>query len=267
MYKDTYVQASDFADQIIAGALDTTPRGAEDSRTSFKGLARRRVDDMEGAMQSVAEMTSPSNAKPYSAANTIAGAIAAIRKDKAAIIDSEGSTGGYDSDTVPAVGADALQKLADKTEGGGDYNTLYGFSNKPGKKFSNVQVTNMTLGDLYKFSSTSNEYGQWVKSVDRKGKVATPMGRYQFVGSTLQEVANKMGLPADTKFTPEVQDKLFVFHARSLLAKTNDINKKRAIMRGTWDGFNKVSDSELDYAINQLTASTRPQKKPQGMLE
>lgn len=264
MYKDTYVQASDFADQIIAGALDTTPRGTEDSRTAFKGLARRRVEDMDNAMQSVAEMTSPKNSPAYSAANTIASAIASIRKDKAAIIDSEGSTGGFGSDTIPLTGSDALKGLADKTEGGGDYNTLYAFSNKDGKKFSNVKITNMSLGDLYKFSATSGEYGQWVKGVN-KGVLATPMGRYQFVGSTLQDVANKMGLPTDTKFTPEVQDKMFVFHARDLLSRTNDIARKRDIMRNTWVGFKNVPDSELDYAINQITMSTRPKPKVSGI--
>ena len=267
MYANTYLDASTFADQIIASARDTSPEGSDASRSAYKGLARRRVEDMKGAMQQVAEITSPAateKAKPYSAAESMANYIASIRKDKAALLDSEGSTGGVGSDTIPLTGSAALQGLADRTEGGGDYNTLYAFSNKDGKKFSNVKITNMSLGDLYKFSATSGEYGQWVKGVN-KGVLATPMGRYQFVGSTLQGVADKMGLPADTKFTPEVQDKMFVFHARDLLSRTNDVARKRDIMRKTWVGFNNVPDAELDYAISQITMSTRPKPKVSGI--
>lgn len=103
MYANTYLDASTFADQIIASARDTSPEGSDASRSAYKGLARRRVEDMKGAMQQVSEITSPATAekaKPYSAAESMANYIASIRKDKAALLDMEGSTGGVGSDTV-----------------------------------------------------------------------------------------------------------------------------------------------------------------------
>ena len=43
------------------------------------------------------------------------------------------------------------------------------------------------------------------------------VGRYQFIGSTLQEEVSKMGLdPSTTKFTPEVQDQIFFSHAKRI---------------------------------------------------
>ena len=40
------------------------------------------------------------------------------------------------------------------------------------------------------------------------------VGRYQFIGSTLQDEVSKMGLSLDTKFTPEVQDQIFFSHIK-----------------------------------------------------
>jgi len=40
------------------------------------------------------------------------------------------------------------------------------------------------------------------------------VGRYQFIGSTLQDEVKKMGLSPDIKFTPEVQDNIFFSHAK-----------------------------------------------------
>ena len=40
------------------------------------------------------------------------------------------------------------------------------------------------------------------------------VGRYQFIGSTLQDEVSRMGLSKDTKFTPEVQDQIFLSHLK-----------------------------------------------------
>ena len=41
------------------------------------------------------------------------------------------------------------------------------------------------------------------------------VGRYQFIGSTLQDEVAKMGLdPSSTKFTPEIQDQIFLSHIK-----------------------------------------------------
>jgi hypothetical protein len=75
-----------------------------------------------------------------------------------------------------------------KQESGGDYNALYNFSQKPGRIFAGVQPTQMTINNLLKFANPSGAYGQYVKETrpDKQFGVATPLGAYGVVGSTLK---------------------------------------------------------------------------------
>jgi hypothetical protein len=141
--------------------------------------------------------------------------------------------------------------LIDATEGGGDYDTLFGHSQREGSPFAGVRVTEMTLGELYEFSDPSGEYGSWVRSTNPEGVVATPMGRFQIVGTTLRNAAEEMGLPPDTVFTPEVQDQIARHLADQRLASADTIAGKREALRNEWAGFRGVSDEALDAAIRQ----------------
>jgi len=40
------------------------------------------------------------------------------------------------------------------------------------------------------------------------------VGRYQFIGSTLQDEVSRLGLSHDTKFTPQVQDQIWLSHVK-----------------------------------------------------
>lgn len=86
-------------------------------------------------------------------------------------------------------------------ESGGDYNALYGFQNRrPGAP----QVSEMTLGQVMDFTDPSGGYGQGVK--DQIGRVATPVGAYQVVGTTLRAAVKDLGLDPNRKFDKETQD-------------------------------------------------------------
>lgn len=145
--------------------------------------------------------------------------------------------------------------MIDRTEGGGDYDALLGFSNR--NHFSGVRVTDMTLAEIDNFARTT--YGAWSRDWKRRNRhgdasvASTPMGRYQFVNTTLQSVARQMGLSPETKFTPEVQDRVFDFYLRSRLSRANTLPEKRAQLRNAWEGFKHVSNAELDEAINKLS--------------
>ena len=91
-------------------------------------------------------------------------------------------------------------------ESGGDYNALFGFQNRPGGKFQNVKLTDMTVDDALNFAAPSGEYGQTVKG--QIGRVATPMGAYQIVGTTLRAAKDGLGLTGNEVMTPELQDAL-----------------------------------------------------------
>lgn len=174
-----------------------------------------------------------------------------------------GGGGGYGTPGERQVNGDGgLFALIDKTEGGGNYDTLFGHSQRGGR-FDGVRVSDMTLAQLSDFASPSGQYGQWVKG--QVGRVATPMGRHQIVGTTLRGAAKEMGLSPETKFTPQTQDAIADHLAARRLAGLRSPAAKRAALRAEWEGFKHVSDSALDQAIAQFEAngmSMRP--RPMG---
>tara|TARA_R110000764_G_scaffold11553_1_gene34594 strand:+ start:27520 stop:31137 length:3618 start_codon:yes stop_codon:yes gene_type:complete len=94
-------------------------------------------------------------------------------------------------------------------ESGGDYDALFGFQNRPGGKFSDVKLTQMTVDQAIAFSNPRGAYGQWVKG--KVGRVATPMGAYQIVGTTLRKAKKGLGLRGDELMTEELQDQLGIW--------------------------------------------------------
>lgn len=139
-------------------------------------------------------------------------------------------------------------QLLDKYEGGGDYDTLFGFSNNGGA-FDGVKVSQMTLGELKEFSNVNGKYGQWVKN--KIGRVATPMGRFQFVGTTMKQVQKEMGLPDDTVFDEKTQNDMFLYLAQKVM-KGKSAAGKRAALRSTWEGLKYATDSELDAMASEI---------------
>lgn len=164
-------------------------------------------------------------------------------------------SGGVSGGAATPAGNGTLLSLIDRTEGGGSYDTLFGHSQKDGP-FAGTRVSEMTLGDLSSFTDPSGQYGQWVKG--KVGHVATPLGRYQFVGTTLRDVAKDMGLSNDTVFNRGTQDAMFKHHARNTLSRGRTPEDKRALLRGQWEGFKNVSDSDLDAAISRFEIGTKP---------
>lgn len=171
-----------------------------------------------------------------------------------------GGAGTPGGGTASPAGNGTLFGLIDATEGGANYDTLFGHSQNGGR-FDGVRVSDMTLAELYEFSNPRGEYGQWVKANNPEGVVATPMGRHQIVGTTLRSTASAMGLSPDTKFTPQVQDAMANHLARNRLAGLSGMPAKRAALRAEWAGFKNVSDAALDAAILNFEANgmgTRP---------
>ena len=146
-------------------------------------------------------------------------------------------------------GPPGLLNYISSTESGGSYDTLFGFSQREGGRFAGVDITSMTIGQVLDFQSPRGEYGQWVK--DQVGRVATPVGMYQIVGTTLRRVAKELGLSEDTVFTPEVQDRMFFHLVDQALSGKSSMSAKMSALRGTWEGFKSVSDADLSAAITE----------------
>lgn len=137
--------------------------------------------------------------------------------------------------------------------GTGDYNTLLGHTNRTGGRFDDANITDKSVNDLIAFSDGSGPYGMYTKA--KLGKVATPMGRYQIVGKTLKTLKNEMGLTGDEKFTPELQDRMFLtlLKRRGYEAyKRGELSREDFIasLQNEWEGL-----SNSRKAFSTLTAS------------
>jgi len=119
--------------------------------------------------------------------------------------------------TVVGGGALSLSQAVGAAEAGGSYNVAFGDREDPktgkvrnvmnlqtAEEFSGKKLSEMTLEEIKKFQEYRN------KTKKNTGAV----GKYQFVGSTLfgtkdrPGLVQRLGLTMDTKFSPEIQDKL-----------------------------------------------------------
>lgn len=137
--------------------------------------------------------------------------------------------------------------LMDRHEGAGDFSTLFGHSQRDGGRFAGVDVSRMTLGQLREFASPNGEYGQWVRG--QVGRVATPMGRFQIVGTTLRNSAQQLGYDDNTVFDENTQGSIAMHLARNRLNGVSDPAAQRRGLRSEWEGLRSVSDPDLDRAI------------------
>ena len=153
-------------------------------------------------------------------------------------------------------------------ESGGDYGALFGYQNRPNGRFSGVDLTKMTVDQALDFANPSGPYGQYVKGqLRRKGKVArvaTPMGAYQIVGTTLRAAKEGLGLRGDEVLTPAMQDKLGQW-----IYKTQGTD--------AWEGYKPMTEGQAIAAETMSLLGKGPQptakgpqmmqeQKPQGLL-
>ena len=93
-------------------------------------------------------------------------------------------------------------------QGGGSGGTSVLGKSGSHKEVFGRSLTDHTLGEIYHRQNTKQR-GLSLDEHMRTGGLHA-VGRYQFIGSTLQDEARRMGLSPDTKFTPEVQDNIFL---------------------------------------------------------
>jgi hypothetical protein len=152
----------------------------------------------------------------------------------------------FDGETVKGMTATGgVKGLLDKIgqgEAAGSYNKLFGGREAP--------LTDMTLGQVMSFQN----------QMKQKGSPSTAVGKYQFINSTLGNIARKMGIGPDEKFTPEIQDKLalgllkgrgldeFMAGRMSKAAFIDSVSKEWAIVKGSsgrgaydGDGLNRAA--------------------------
>jgi len=154
--------------------------------------------------------------------------------------------GKYESDNVG--GYNAINQIG--TDNGYGVKGFSGDSRQM-PQHGGKSVADMTLGEIMGLqSSRPISDDQWIS----EGRLHA-VGRYQFIGSTLAWVRSEMGLPLDTKFTPDVQDRMALWLLK---------NSQNGI--GQWVGPNAYATSQERSVVNiarqNLIDSNRILKNP-----
>jgi len=109
-----------------------------------------------------------------------------------------GDIGAIAQDSVTRGKVGAVLDLIAGPESAGRYDAVY-----PGRR--RPQILNMTLDELY----------QDMRAIGRASG-SSASGRYQYIRTTLQSVANSMRLdPNTTKFDEQTQDNIVIYHLRA----------------------------------------------------
>lgn len=230
--------------------------GAEDSRTSedILSLSRDWVNQIKSSARAASAAVSKETRNSFSD-----GFLQTFKQNSEKPVEPEVRKEAFvekRSTTSPSTYANkrpseytSFKDAIDATEGGAAYDTLFSFSQREGKRFAGVDVSKMSLRELKQFANPSGEYGQWVKKTlaesGQKARVATPMGRYQFVGSTLFGLAKEMGLSDDTIFDAKTQDMVFDYYLKKTINSADTTEGKIAALRGAWEGFKSVPTATL----------------------
>ena len=144
-----------------------------------------------------AETSKPDNTGGTASSSASNTTLTGARKELAdAIAGPESGSWGYEA--FNQGGAEGGTKVLGKS---GSHKDIYGTS-----------LTDMTLGQIFEKQNTAQR-GMSLDEHFKSGGLHA-VGRYQFIGPTLQDEVAKMGLSHDTKFTPEVQDQIFFSHIK-----------------------------------------------------
>lgn len=142
----------------------------------------------------------------------------------------------------------ALLQLIDQQEGAGNYDTLFGHAQRPGGAFAGLRPSTMSIREVMELQNPEGPYANYVKG--HVGRIATPVGRYQVVGTTLRDAVRELGLDPAEEFDSDTQDQIAGFLAqRRLAAAGPDPTKRRAGLRAEWEGLKNVPDDALDAAL------------------
>ena len=144
------------------------------------------------------------------------------------------------------------QALADQEAE--SYSTIFGNTEKEGKKFAGKDITSMKMSEVFDFVKPGGAFNKYNK--DTFGKNTTAIGKYQMVGATLRDlrdrnILDKLGIKEDTTFNRETQDKI-AMHLAERRVKGKSLEAARKGMRNEWEGFKKLDNEELDAIINEI---------------
>lgn len=167
-------------------------------------------------------------------------------------------------DTEPTEYGDGPMNKLTMAESSNNPNALWKQSHR--KRFADFVATESTMDEVLDFVRLDGPYANWSKTQSKGQNVHTPVGKYQFVGATLRDIKNRggfeeIGITGDTLFSPEVQDKLFVWYMTDTIRAAGENASQAEVrnkVRARWEGATKenISDKELDKIIQEVQQGT-----------
>ncbi|NKK53854.1 lytic murein transglycosylase [Rhizobium leguminosarum] len=222
------------------------------------GLAIRKQGEAEQA--GMAEGMAALTGQPYSPPEKPAGFLSSIfGGNKAANPGATGSSmpkvdasGNIAATPTNSALPGSFLAAVDRTEGAGDYDTLFGHAQKDGP-FAGTAISQMPIKDVLAFTDPSGAYAQFVKG--KVGRVATPVGKYQTVGTTLRGAVDALGLDPNTPYDRGTQDRVASYLARQRIASADSLPGKISALRSEWEGFKNVPDAEMAQIVADLQSA------------
>ncbi len=135
-----------------------------------------------------------------------------------------------------------------------NYRTLFGNAEEKKTPFKDLDITTMPMKDIFDLVKKNGKFHRFNLA---KGKDTTAIGKYQMVGNTLRDLKDRgilkdLGIDDDTLFDENTQDKIAVHLAERRVRSKFSISESRKEMRDEWQGFDRLSDKELDAIINEV---------------
>ena len=167
-------------------------------------------------------------------------------------------------DTEPTEYGDGPMNKLTMAESSNNPNALWKQSHR--KRFADFVATESTMDEVLDFVRLDGPYANWSKTQSKGQNVHTPVGKYQFVGATLRDIKDRggfeeIGITGDTVFSPEVQDKLFVWYMTDTIRAAGENASQAEVrnkVRSRWEGATKenISGRELDKIIQEVQQGT-----------
>jgi hypothetical protein len=158
--------------------------------------------------------------------------------------------------------AETLDLFTTFESGQGGYDALLGQAQDNDTPFRDTKITEMTMDQVLEFASPGGDYANYSLTATvpgqqayENGDPATPLGKFQFVGSTLRDIQNRggfeqLGINGSTLFDEETQNKLFSWYVKDTMkASGGDKVTYRDKMRKRFEGFKKT-DAEGNYLVS-----------------
>ena len=151
----------------------------------------------------------------------------------------------------------SLFRIALKKKEAGSYSTLFASAETTNTPWKGTDITNMKMSDVLDLVKANGEFHKHNKN--KHNKNTTAIGKYQFIGSTLRDlkkrgVFDKLGITDDTLFDEATQDSLAAYQAIHRLKDRakGTLSSARTEMRNEWEGFKKLSNSDLNNIITEI---------------